>query len=92
VATVVPELRATATAVALTSVHLMGDVISQPLVGQLSVVLERLRPSAAVWTLLQPLGVTPDEHLVLALIVVTIPGALATAAFFMRAARAAPAQ
>jgi hypothetical protein len=41
---------------------------------------------------LQPLGITPDEHLVLALIALTIPGALATAALFMRAARAAPAQ
>jgi hypothetical protein len=36
--------------------------------------------------------VMPDEHLVVALIAVTIPGALVTAALFMRAARAAPAQ
>jgi hypothetical protein len=92
VATVVPELRATATAVALTSVHLMGDVISQPLVGKISDVLERLRPSAALWAFLQPIGVTRDEHLVVALIAVTIPGALATAGLFMRAARTAAAQ
>jgi hypothetical protein len=70
----------------------MGDVISQPLVGKISDVLGRLRPSAPVWTLLQPFGVMPDEHLVVALIAVTIPGALVTAALFMRAARAAPAQ
>ena len=92
VATVTPELRATATAVALTSVHLMGDVVSQPLVGKISDVLERSSPTAAIWTVLQPLRVTSDQHLAVALIAVTIPGALVTAALFMRASRAAPAQ
>jgi MFS transporter, Spinster family, sphingosine-1-phosphate transporter len=90
VATVAPELRATATAVALTSVHLMGDVVSQPLVGKVSDVLQRSSPAATIWTVLQPLSVTSDQHLAVALVAVTIPGALVTAALFMRASRAAP--
>jgi MFS family permease len=89
VATVVPELRATATAVALTSVHLMGDVISLPLVGHVSVALERSHPSAAIWTLLQPFQIAPDQHLAVALTAVAVPGSLVAAALFLCASQAA---
>jgi MFS transporter, Spinster family, sphingosine-1-phosphate transporter len=89
VAAVAPEIRSTATAVALTAVHLMGDLISQPLVGWLSTALERARSTAAIWHPLELVGILPPQHLLVALCVVVIPGAIATGAMFLVAARAA---
>jgi MFS transporter, Spinster family, sphingosine-1-phosphate transporter len=88
VAVVAPEIRSTATALALTAVHLMGDIISQPLIGWLSTTLERARGAVAIWHPLGLVGIAPAQHLLVALCLVVIPGAIATGIMFLVAARA----
>lgn len=87
VAAVTPEIRATATAVALTTVHLVGDIISQPLVGWISTALDRAGSASALWHALGVLGIAPTQHLLVALTAVVVPGALATGAMFLITAR-----
>ena len=89
VAAVAPEIRSTATAVALTAVHLMGDVISQPLIGWLSTALDRARSAVVIWHPLQLVGIVPAQHLLVALCVVVIPGAIAAGLMFLVVARMA---
>ena len=88
VSAVVPEIRSTATAVALTACHAVGDITSIPLVGVLSTALERRSTSEAIWGPLRFFAVGPNEHLAVALSAVVIPGAIVTAILFMVAARA----
>jgi len=88
VGAVAPEMRSTATAVALTSVHVMGDIVSIPLVGSLSTALEHTRSTEPVWGAIRAIGLDPSYHLSVALISVTVFGALATATMFLIAARA----
>jgi MFS family permease len=90
VGAVAPEMRSSATAVSLTAVHLIGDVVSIPLVGTVSTALQRAAGSAEIlWRPLKVLGVDQSQHLLVALVGVVIPGAIATAAMFLIAARAA---
>jgi MFS family permease len=89
VAAVAPEIRSTATAVALTAVHLMGDVISQPLIGWLSTALDRARSSVVIWHPLQLVGIVPAQHLLVALCLVVIPGAIAAGLMFLVVGRVA---
>jgi hypothetical protein len=89
VATVAPELRSTATAVALTAVHLIGDVISQPLVGHVSTALEQAKaPAGRAWSWMSMLGLTEAQHLLAALVAVAVPGAIAASAMFVIAGHA----
>ena len=88
VAAVAPEIRSIATAVALTAVHLMGDVISQPLIGWLSTALDRARSAVVIWHPLHLVGIEPAQHLLVALCVVVIPGAIAAGVMFLIAAHA----
>jgi predicted MFS family arabinose efflux permease len=83
-----PEMRSTATAIALTACHAVGDIPSIWLVGVLSTALQRRAANGAMWASLRSLGLTPDQHLVVALATVVIPGAIATAVLFIVAARA----
>ena len=83
-----PEMRSVATAIALTTCHAVGDIPSIPLVGALSTALQRRSTDEAVWGPLRLLGITPDQHLAVALSAVVIPGAIATAVLFVVAARA----
>ena len=85
----VPEVRATATAVMLTVGHALGDVISQPLVGRISTSLEQLSTAAPFWAMLSPFGIGPSQHLAVALTMVTAPAALVTGLLYMAASRAA---
>ncbi len=85
-----PEMRSIATAVALTACHLIGDIASIPLVGAASTALARIPSNETIWGPLRAFGITPDQHLAVALSVVVIPGAVATALLFIVAARASP--
>jgi MFS family permease len=89
VVTVAPELRSTATAVSLTTVHAIGDVISQPLVGRVSTWLQHAAPSDTVWRMLGVLGLNQGQHLLVSLISVVVPGAIVSAVMFAAAGRAA---
>jgi hypothetical protein len=89
VAAVAPEIRSTATAVALTSVHVIGDVISQPLIGWLSTVLQGASAVEAIWGPLRVVRIQPAQHLLVALTVVVIPGAIAAGFMFLLAAHSA---
>jgi MFS transporter, Spinster family, sphingosine-1-phosphate transporter len=88
VGAVAPEMRATATAVSLTSVHVIGDIVSIPLVGRLSTVLQHARSTDPIWGTFRTLGLDPSHHLSAALIGVTAFGALAAATMFLVAAQA----
>ncbi len=83
-----PEMRSIATAIALTTCHAVGDIPSIPLVGALSTALQHRSTDEALWAPLRLLGITPDQHLAVALSAVVIPGAIATAVLFVVAARA----
>ena len=71
---VIPGLRGTATAVLLTIIHVLGDGISQPLIGRLST---QLSNGARMTLFLQHIGdalhVPPASHLSLALVSVSLP-------------------
>jgi MFS family permease len=86
---VAPELRSTAMAVLLTAVHVIGDVISQPLVGRVSTTLQHTARSHAVWRALEMLGLDPTQHLLVGLVSVGIPGAVFAGVLFGAASRAA---
>lgn len=79
------EMRGTATAILLTSIHLLGDFISWPLVGALSTSMSDGRLSglvgAAEW-----FGIDPGHHLSISLMAVTVPVALLGAVFYLRTA------
>jgi MFS family permease len=76
------EIRSTTAAVLLTTMHLLGDFISWPLVGAMSTALEEGRlPLVAK---LAPLaGAAGDHHLSLALVTVTVPVAVLGAIFYL---------
>jgi MFS family permease len=80
---VIPGLRGTATAVLLTVIHVLGDAISQPLIGRISTQLSNGSPLTAV---LQRIGdvlhVPPHNHLSLALVSFAIPSTVMAGALF----------
>jgi MFS family permease len=83
VSIVLPEVRATATAVMLTSVHVFGDVISQPLVGKLSTMME----NGGLASLPIVFGLGTAHHLSVALFVVSTPAVIFSAIFYIVASR-----
>jgi MFS transporter, Spinster family, sphingosine-1-phosphate transporter len=83
VSVVLPELRATATAVMLTTVHVFGDVISQPLVGKLSTMMEGGHLAA----LPAALGLGAEHHLSVALFVVATPAVIFAGIFYLLGSR-----
>jgi MFS family permease len=90
---VIPGLRGTATAIILTVMHLLGDGLSQPLIGQISSALQSGGSS-----LLGPGGKFPmlaqmarDQHLTLALACVAAPSMFLSAWLFFLAIPRAPA-
>lgn len=77
VTVVSPGIRSTATAVLLTTVHLLGDAISQPLVGKVSTVFETgAIPANLARFLSGAFHTGADAHLTLALLVVIAPAAV----------------
>ena len=87
---VAAELRSTATAVLVTMVHLLGDVISQPLVGRVSTSIETGR-APALAHMLSSFGVDAvGHHLSLALVMVTMPACLLSSLLYLAAARHVP--
>ncbi len=70
---VIPGLRGTATAVLLTVIHLLGDAISEPLVGIVSTSLQRIASSKARIGVAWLPSAVQSQHLVLALCVVAAP-------------------
>lgn len=86
VTAVAPGMRATGTAVMLTTVHLLGDAISQPLVGRVSTAMERGEiPTGLVEGLASLLRTTPDQHLTIALLSVCTPAALLAGILYVAA-------
>lgn len=86
VGAVMPGLRATATAVLLISCHLLGDAISQPLIGRVSTTLQS-SPGALIF--LRHLGailqIPPQNYLSLAFVAVTLPAAVFSTILFLLA-------
>ncbi len=77
VTVVIPGLRGTATAVMLTVMHLLGDGISQPLIGHISTWLNSDSPLAtATKSLGAAVHIPAQHHLSLALVCVTLPAFL----------------
>ena len=77
VTVVSPGIRSTATAVLLTTVHLLGDAISQPLVGKVSTALETgVIPPGVARALAGLLQTSADAHLTIAFFAVLAPAAL----------------
>lgn len=83
VTVVLPNIRASATAILITSVHVLGDVISQPLVGKLSTAIE----SGAFPQLLALFNAAETQHLSVSLVTVATPAAILAGVFYMIAAR-----
>jgi predicted MFS family arabinose efflux permease len=77
-----PEMRSTTAGVMLTTMHLLGDFVSWPLVGALSTMMEAgrldLLRSVAV-----ALGVPDANHLSMALVGVAVPVALVAGALYL---------
>jgi MFS family permease len=89
VSVVVPGLRATATAIMLTAVHVLGDGISVPLIGYISTALQegRLLYLMKVGTLIR----VPETHtLSLALVCVVVPSAVVAGILYLVAMRSQP--
>jgi MFS transporter, Spinster family, sphingosine-1-phosphate transporter len=84
---VIPGLRGTATAVTLLIIHLLGDGISQPLIGRIS---NQLSDKSPVTSALQRIGdvlhVPMQSHLSLALVAVSLPTTLIAGALYLLAA------
>ncbi|MEZ4588198.1 MAG: MFS transporter [Gemmatimonadales bacterium] len=80
------EIRSSAAAVLLTSMHLLGDFISWPLVGAMSTMMER---GGLGWlrTLAASFGVSEAHHLSIALVSVALPAGCLAAAFYLASAR-----
>ena len=88
VSIVSPGIRATATAAMLTTVHLLGDAISQPLVGKLSTeMLEGGISGTVVSELAALFRTSPDSHLTIALLCVALPAAVVSSLLFVMAGR-----
>src|SRR6185369_1323847 len=84
VTVVSPGIRSTATAVLLTTIHLLGDAISQPLVGKVSTALETgAVPSGAARVLSGLFQTAPEAHLTLAMLTVLAPAALVAGAVYL---------
>jgi predicted MFS family arabinose efflux permease len=87
VGTVIPGLRGTATAVLLTVIHLLGDGISQPMIGRISTQLSLGSP---LTSFLQRLGdalhIPTQSHLSLALVSVSLPATAIAAGLYILAA------
>lgn len=84
---VIPGLRGTATAIILTVMHLLGDGLSQPLIGQISFVLQSGGSSlfglAGRFPIL--LQMAHEEHLTLALACVAAPSMFLSAWLYILA-------
>jgi len=80
------EIRSTAAAVLLTSMHLLGDFISWPLVGGMSTMMER---GGLGWlrALAVSFGASDAHHLSIALVSVAVPAGCLAATFFLASAR-----
>jgi hypothetical protein len=77
VSVVAPGIRSFATGVVLTTIHLLGDAISQPVVGGVSTLIENgTIPRSIVQMLATLLHSTPDQHLTIALVTVCAPAAV----------------
>jgi MFS family permease len=83
---VIPGLRGTATAVLLTVIHVLGDAISQPLIGRISTELSNGSSlTAALQRLGDVLHIAPQNHLSLALVSFARPSTVLAAALFWMA-------
>jgi MFS transporter, Spinster family, sphingosine-1-phosphate transporter len=81
-----PAIRSTAAAALLFTVHMLGDFISQPLVGRLSTwMAEGTVPPVLVNGLASLLGTAPDQHLTLALIGTGVPATVIAGVLFVAA-------
>ncbi|MGE0554935.1 MAG: spinster family MFS transporter [Gemmatimonadales bacterium] len=80
------EIRSSAAAVLLTSMHLLGDFISWPLVGAMSTAMER---GGLGWlrALAVSFGASDAHHLSIALVSVAVPAGCLAAIFFLASAR-----
>ena len=80
------EVRSTAAAVLLTSMHLLGDFISWPLVGAMSTTMAG---GGLAWLrdFAMSVGVRGGDHLSIALVGVSVPVALLASMFYLVAAR-----
>jgi MFS transporter, Spinster family, sphingosine-1-phosphate transporter len=84
VTVVSPAIRSTATAVMLTTVHLLGDAISQPLVGRVSTSLENGTLSGGLITALGGFFQSgPNAHLTLAMMIVIAPAAVVSGLIYL---------
>lgn len=78
---VAPSLRSTAVATSILAIHLLGDALSQPLVGKISTVLEeQAQLPGFISTIAGLVGLTQKEHLGIALLIT--PLALILAGLF----------
>ena len=93
VSIVIPGLRGTATAVILTLIHVLGDGISQPLIGRISTQLSNASP---LTVFLQRSGnalhIPAQSHLSLALVSFSLPATVIAAALFWLARAGRPRQ
>jgi MFS family permease len=84
---VIPGLRATATAVLLTVIHLFGDAISEPLIGSISTRLQDGIASKSVLNLGWLPAAAQSQHLSLALCGVAAPAMALSGLLYMTAIR-----
>jgi MFS family permease len=87
---IVPGLRATATAVLLTVIHVLGDMISEPLIGKVSTHLQHAAAATAHAGAWLPASVSA-QHLSQALFIVSAPAMALSGLLYMAAARYARA-
>ncbi len=85
------EVRSTAAAVLLTSMHLLGDFISWPLVGAMSTTMAG-GGLAGLRELATSLGARGTDHLSIALVSISVPVAVLGSLFYMASARLTKAQ
>ncbi len=78
------QSRSTTAAILLTTMHLLGDFISWPLVGSLSTAMSEGRLGALV-AAAGVVGVAPGHHLTIALIGVSVPAAVLAAVMYLTA-------
>jgi MFS family permease len=83
------EMRSMTAAILLTTMHLLGDFVSWPLVGAMSTAMADGR---LVWlrSLATSFGVPDANHLSIALIAVDVPVAVLAALFYLGSSRGAP--
>ena len=80
------EVRGATAAILLTTVHLLGDFISWPLVGWVSTALTNGRLTVLT-DVAARLGANPAHSLTIALVAVSLPVCLLAAAFYFTASR-----